>query len=203
MNYQILVNKDNPLSKTFIPNDLVDANSKYKNNIKVNKEVLSYFNKMKYDMLLLGYDIDIMSAYRDYNYQEKLYNKSLYQKGYTHTVRSIAKPGYSEHQTGLAIDICLYRNNKAYIENELINTKELDFLKRNAHKYGFILRYPYDKEDITGYNYEPWHYRFVGLPLSEYLYKNNMTLEEYHQKNNIEKEENIQNQVIFIKEAKI
>ncbi len=199
MNYQILVNKNNPLNKTYIPNDLVDANSKYRNNIKVNKEALTSFNKMKYDMHLLGYDIDIMSAYRDYYYQEKIYNKSLYQKGYAYTIRSIAKPGCSEHQTGLAIDICLYSNNKVYIEHEILNTKELDFLKNNAYKYGFILRYPEDKEDITGYNYEPWHYRYVGLYLSEYLYKKNLTLEEYYKNKEIKDE----NQIIFIKEAKI
>lgn len=180
MDYQILVNKQNKLDRKFIPNDLVDVNSKYKDNIKINKEVLDNFHKLKYDMQLLGYDIDIMSGYRDYNYQEKIYNKSLYEKGYTYTIRSIAKPGCSEHQTGLAIDICIYKNNKVYIEHEILDTKELEFLKENAYKYGFILRYPEDKEDITGYNYEPWHYRYIGLPLSEYVYKNNLTLEEYY-----------------------
>ena len=203
MNYQVLVNKENPLNKSYIPNDLIDSNSKYRNNIKVNKEALSYFNKMKYDMQLLGYDIDIMSGYRDSFYQEKLYNKSLYQKGYTHTVRSIAKPGCSEHQTGLAIDICLYKNNKVYIENEILHTKELEFLKDNAHKYGFRLRYPYDKEDIPGYNSEPWHYRYVGLPLSEYLYKNNLTLEEYYQTNHKTQENLKSSKIIFINEAQI
>lgn len=203
MNYQILVNKNNPLNKTYIPNDLVDANSKYRNNIKVNKEALTSFNKMKYDMHLLGYDIDIMSGYRDYSYQEKIYNKSLYERGYTYTVRSIAKPGTSEHQTGLAIDICIYKNDKVYIEHEIINSEELQFLKNNAYKYGFILRYPEEKEDITGYNYEPWHYRYVGIDLATYLFKNNITLEEYYQSNSKKLEKQQQNQIIFIKEAKI
>lgn len=200
MNYQILVNKENSLDRGFIPSNLVNTNSKYKKNIYLNKEVLNHFLNMKYDMQLLGYDIDIMSGYRDYNHQEKIYNKSLYQKGYTYTIRSIAKPGTSEHQTGLAIDICLYKNNKVYIEHEIMNTKELEFIKENAHKYGFILRYPEDKENITGYNYEPWHYRYVGASLANYLYKNNLTLEEYY---NRERKEETNNKIIFIKEAKI
>ncbi len=203
MNYEILVNKEHPLNKTFIPNDLIDTNSKYKNNVLINKEVLNHFLKMKYDMQLLGFNIDIMSGYRDYNYQAKIYNRSLSEKGYTYTIRSIAKPGCSEHQTGLAIDICIYKNNKVYIEDQILNTKELAFLKNNAHKYGFILRYPEDKEDITGYNYEPWHYRYVGLPLSEHLYKNDLTLDEYYKNNNFKKDNIIQKQTIFIDEAKI
>lgn len=204
MDYKILVNRENNLDKTFIPSNLVSANSKYKENIEIDKVTLDNFLNMKYDMYLLGYDIDIMSGYRDYNYQEKIYNKSLYNKGYAYTMRSIAKPGYSEHQTGLAIDICIYKNNKAYIEHEIIDTKELDFLKNNSYKYGFILRYPEDKEDITGYNYEPWHYRYVGIDLATYLFKNNLTLDEYYKNsdNNISKSLSY-NQAIFKKEAQI
>lgn len=182
MDYQMLVNKENLLDKTFIPNSLVDTNSRYKDNIKIDKVVLDNFIKMKYDMQLLGYDIDIMSGYRDYYYQEKIYNRSIRDKGYAYTLRSIATPGSSEHQTGLAIDICIYKDNKVYIEHQIINTKELEFLKYNSYKYGFILRYPEDKEDITGYNYEPWHYRYVGIKLATYLFKNNLTLEEYYDK---------------------
>ncbi len=200
MNYQILVNKEHPLDKTYIPSNLIDTKSKYKKNILLDQKVLINFQHMKNDMQSLGYYIDIMSGYRDYNYQEKIYNKSLYQKGYTYTVRSIAKPGSSEHQTGLAIDICIYKDNKVYIEHQIINTKELDFLKKNSHKYGFILRYPEEKENITGYNYEPWHYRYVGIELANYLHKNGLTLEEYYQQTQEEKENN---KVIFIKEANI
>ena len=73
---------------------------------------------------------------------------------------------------------CIYKDNKCYIEHELENTKELEWLEKNTYKYGFVLRYPKEKEDITGYDYEPWHYRFVAN-LSHILYKNNLTLEEY------------------------
>lgn len=181
MNYQILVNKDNPLSKNYIPKNLVLANSQYKENILVNKKVFYAFKKMKSAAKKYGYDFDIMSGYRNYSYQENIYNKSLEEKGYVYTFRSIAKPGTSEHQTGLAIDICFYRNNHCYIEHELENAPELTWLINNSYQFGFILRYPQNKEDITGYNYEPWHYRYVGS-LAKYLTKNKLTIEEYFKK---------------------
>ena len=133
-----------------------------------------------------GYKIDIMSGYRTYEYQDNLYNKSLQEKGYADTFRSIAKPGCSEHQTGLAIDICIYHDGKCYIEHEIENTAELSWLKNNCAQYGFILRYPKEKEDITGYNYEPWHYRFVGVELATKLYEEDITLEEYYLKDKVE-----------------
>ena len=179
MNYEILVNKDNALDKTYVPLDLVDSCSSYKDGILINKKVLERFNLMKEDMKILGYDIDIMSGYRDYTYQEKIYNKLLKEKGLAYTFRSIAKPGCSEHQTGLAIDICVYRDGKCYIEHELEELEEIKWIIDNCYKYGFILRYPKDKEDITGYNYEPWHFRYVG-DLAKYLYMNNMLLEDYY-----------------------
>lgn len=181
MNYHILVNKNNPLSQNYQPPSLITTNSQYKNNILINNQVNQAFILMQQAARRSGYEIDIMSGYRDYNYQEKLYNESLQQRGYTKTFRIIAKPGCSEHQTGLAIDICIYRLGKCYIEHEIEGTEELTWLKNNCHKYGFILRYPKDKEDITGYNYEPWHYRYIGK-LAENLTKEQITLEEYYQK---------------------
>ena len=178
MNYEMLVNKDNMLDKTYIPLDLVEAGSSYKDGILINKKVLEQFNLMKIDAYKLGYDIDIMSGYRDYSYQEKIYNKLLQEKGLAYTFRSIAKPGCSEHQTGLAIDICVYRDGKCYIEHELEDLDEIRWIINNSYKYGFILRYPKDKEDITGYNFEPWHFRYVGN-LAKYLFINNMLLEDY------------------------
>ena len=179
MDYEILVNKDNTLDRTYVPLDLVDAGSYYKDGISVNKKVLEQFNLMKLDAYKLGYNIDIMSGYRDYMYQDKIYNKLLKEKGFAYTFRSIAKPGTSEHQTGFAIDICIYRDGKCYIEQEIEDTEELEWLINNSYKYGFILRYPKNMEDRTGYNYEPWHYRYVG-DIAGYLYNNNMLLEDYY-----------------------
>lgn len=179
MDYNILVNKDNPLPRAHIPNNLTDANSKYKNNILIDKKVKESFNKLKEEGLKQNYHIDIESGYRDYDYQEKIYNKLIEEKGFTYAITRIAEPGKSEHQTGLAIDFCIYRDEKSYIENDIKDFEETKWIHQNAHKYGFILRYPEGKEDITKYSYEPWHLRYIG-ELASYLYENNLTLEEYY-----------------------
>lgn len=181
MDYTMLVNKDNVLDKTYIPDDLVDAGSNYKDGILINRKVLEQFNLMKLDALKLGYNIDIMSGYRDYFYQEKIYNKLIMEKGMAYAFRSIAKGGCSEHQTGLAIDICIYRDDKCYVEHEVEDMEEINWVINNCYKYGFILRYPFGIEDKTGYNYEPWHFRYVGN-IASYLYHNKMILEEYFDK---------------------
>ena len=181
MDYHILVNKNNPLPRAHIPNDLIDVGSKYKEGIKLNSKVKESFDMLKEEALKKGYYIDIESGYRDYDYQEKIYNRLLEEKGFTYAVTRIAEPGKSEHQTGLAIDFCVYRDDKCYIENDIKDLEETLWVHQNAHKYGFILRYPEGKEDITKYDYEPWHVRYVGN-LAEYLHTNNLTLEEYYDK---------------------
>ena len=178
MDYRMLVNKDNTLDKTYVPIDLVDACSNYRDGILVNSKVLEQFNLMKLDAYKIGYNIDIMSGYRDYLYQDKIYNKLLLEKGFAYTFRSVAKPGCAEHQTGLAIDICVYKDDRCYIEYELENTEEIRWVIDNCYKYGFILRYPMGMEDRTGYNYEPCHFRYVG-DIDEYLYKNKILLDDY------------------------
>lgn len=178
MDYELLVNKTNSLDEDYIPNNLVDSLSKYKDNIMIEENTLKAFRKMQKDALEYGYSIDIMSAYRNYNYQESLYNNIVKEKGFNYALRSIAKPGCSEHQTGLAIDYCVYKDDLCYIECELEDMPESKWIHDNAHKYGFIIRYPKGKEEITGYMYEPWHIRYVG-DLAIYLYNNDMTLEEY------------------------
>ncbi len=179
MDYNILVNKDNPLPRAHIPNNLVEAESKYKDNILLDKEVKKAFDKLKEEALKKGYHIDIESGYRPYDYQEKIYNKLLEEKGFAYTVTRVAEPGKSEHQTGLAIDFCVYREEKSYIEHDIKDFEETKWVHQNAHKFGFIIRYPEGKEDITKYNYEPWHLRYVK-ELAEYLYINKITLEEYY-----------------------
>lgn len=179
MDYNILVNKDNPLPRAHIPNNLVDAESNYKVNILIDKEAKEAFDKLKEEALKYGYHIDIESGYRPYDYQEKIYNKLLEEKGFAYAVTRIAEPGKSEHQTGLAIDFCIYKEEKCYIEHDIKDLEETKWVHDNAHKYGFILRYPEGKEDITKYSYEPWHIRYVG-DLAKSLFKNDLTLEEYY-----------------------
>lgn len=179
MDYNILVNKDNPLPRAHIPNNLVEVQSKYKDNILIDKEVNEAFEKLKKEASKNGYYIDIESGYRSYDYQEKIYNKLLEEKGFSYAVTRIAEPGKSEHQTGLAIDFCVYKEEKSYIEYDIRDLEETEWVHNNAHKFGFIIRYPEGKEDITKYNYEPWHLRYVK-DIATYLYTEKITLEEYY-----------------------
>ncbi len=178
MDYLKLVNRDNLLDRTYIPNNLVNAKSNYKDDIQIDRKVLTMFNLMKLEALKNGYDIDIESGYRSYKYQAKIYHKLIKTKGFNYAFRHIAPPGASEHQTSLAIDVCVYHKSKCYIEHQISEFSEIAWLHHNAHKYGFILRFPEGKEEITGYNYEPWHFRYVGNKAS-YIYYNKLTLEEY------------------------
>lgn len=180
MDYTMLVNRANKLNDDYVPSDLVITDSLYKDNIYLDKECYDSFKIMQEDALKEDLCIDIMSGYRDYKYQEKIYNKLVLEKGISYAMRAIAVPGASEHQTGLAIDYCVYIDNKCYIEHDIMDLMATDWVFNNCYKYGFIVRYPLDKEEITGYNYEPWHIRYVG-EIADYLYKNNLTLEEYYE----------------------
>lgn len=181
MDYQILVNKDNTLPRAHIPNNLVKVESKYKDNILLDKKAYTSFLNLQKNALKNNYQIDIESGYRTFDYQEKIYNKLIEEKGFSYAITRIAEPGKSEHQTGLAIDICVYKDGKCYIEQEIEALPETKWLHENAHKYGFILRYPEEKENVTKYTYEPWHLRYVG-DIARYLYNNKLTLEEYIEK---------------------
>ena len=126
-----------------------------------------------------GYDLWVKTAYRSYSNQYATYTWMLQYRGVEEAVYYHAVPGTSEHQTGLAVDIVCKASN---YENELIfeKTKEYEWLKENCYKYGFTLRYWKEKEHITGYKYEPWHYRYVGVELATYLMEHELTLEEYY-----------------------
>lgn len=185
MNYTMLVNKTNKLDDNYIPSDLVITDSLYRDNIYLNKVCYDNFKKLQEEANNNDFKIDIMSGYRDYFYQEKIYNKLVHEKGISYANRSVAVPGASEHQTGLAIDFCVYIDNKCYVEHDLEELMAAKWVRDNAYKYGFIIRYPFDKEEITGYNYEPWHIRYVG-DIAKILYLNDWTLEEYYD-NKLEK----------------
>ena len=172
----VLVNKNNQLNSNFIPNNLESISLKYSNAEKyLRKEARDAFEKLSSEANKLGYRIVAVSAYRDYNYQKDLFDYYVKEKGIDYALSCSAKAGHSEHQTGLALDI--EGSNNDYDEFE--KSKEFDWIKENAHKYGFILRYPKGKEHITGFKYEPWHYRYVGENVAKYIYENNLTLEEY------------------------
>ena len=173
----MLVNKYNGLDKDFIPDDLVAINSLYAvdSKQKGNEEMVRQFMKMSDDCdKSIGYKLLVRSGYRDYKSQESTYNLYLNTYGKKYAESYAAHAGFSEHQTGLAVDV------KAESSNTFAGTKESKWLSENAYKYGFILRYGSDFEEITGYNYESWHYRYVGIEIATYIHENEMTFDEYY-----------------------
>ena len=186
LSIDVLVNKENMLSIDYIPKNMyiVDNNeNNFRNylidNIKpmLRIEVKPYIEKLIYDANNNGINIIVDSAFRSGNYQQMILEKVISEKG-NEAYKLVALPGTSEHQTGLAVDFAIYENG-IYNDDIKEDDKEAIWLKDNAWKYGFILRYPKGREDITGFNFEPWHYRFVGLELAFELYQTNQTLEEY------------------------
>lgn len=176
----ILVNKQYFLSNNYIPSDLVKLDIKYSNEFKyVRKEVKKHFEQMSIDAEKEGFILVGVSAFRSYKYQEELYQYYVNKHGLEYADKCSARPGHSEHQTGLSIDVMGENNDYDMFDD----TKTFIWVKNNAHKYGFILRYPKGKEYITGFKYEPWHYRYVGVDTATYLYNNNLVLEEYLEKN--------------------
>ena len=174
----VLVNKNNKLDKNYIPK-LEKLDTSYSNDNKfLRKEAKEAFEKLEKDARKKILSIKIVSAYRSYNYQKTLFKNYTKEYSKKYALKCSAKAGHSEHQTGLAIDVM--GPNKDY--NLFEETKEFKWMKENAYKYGFILRYPKDKEHITGFKYEPWHYRYVGIPLATYIHNKNITLEEYFEK---------------------
>lgn len=174
----ILVNKYNALNKDFSFDDLVNVSIQHcYGNQKLRKEAYDKFKEMFKAAKEEDLTIIINSSYRDYAYQEKLWNRYSNTNGEEWADKFAARKGHSEHQTGLAIDVTTY-NVKNQDDFEL--TDEFKWLDVNAYKYGFILRYPKDKENITGYSYEPWHYRYVGVDIATQVYELGLTYDEYY-----------------------
>lgn len=141
------------------------------------------FNKMQAAAKLDGINIYIASGFRSYRTQNRLYNNYVARDGKAKADTYSARPGHSEHQSGLAFDICSHDldGQNACINSNFDNTDQAKWLAQNAYKYGFILRYPKGKTNETGYKYESWHFRYVGTDLSTKLYNNGdwLTMENY------------------------
>lgn len=135
-------------------------------------EARKAFNEMREDAEEEDISLWIRSSFRSYETQEELYDRYAERDGKDEADRYSARPGYSEHQSGLAFDV----NS---IDDEFENTPEGKWLAENCWKYGFIIRYPKDKEEVTGYMYEPWHIRYLGKDVAEKVYESGLTLEEY------------------------
>ena len=173
----ILVNKYNKLAQSYIPDGLFNMNLTYAyENRKVNQEVNEAFIKMYKDAKEEGYDLFVTSAFRSFDYQQTLYNNyiSMYGVDYANTVS--AQAGFSEHQTGLALDILA----PGVSMSDFKNTKEYEWLVSNSYKYGFILRYPENKTHLTGYAFESWHYRYLGEEIAKKVFDERITYDEYY-----------------------
>ncbi len=205
--FLILANKENALGKNYTPSNLISLQSELnipaKNaSLQLNKNAAYALGAMIKAMVADGvagaYIADdgaqkpndslfVTSAYRSYDYQETLYNgyvSDFINQGFSEeeakskASETSARAGESEHQTGLCFDF-ITDSMGGNLDERFENTAAFEWLKKNAHLYGFILRYPSDKVNITGYSYEPWHYRFVGREAAVEIYRSNMTLEEY------------------------
>ncbi|MFC7783672.1 MULTISPECIES: D-alanyl-D-alanine carboxypeptidase family protein [unclassified Rossellomorea] len=188
-NLLALVNKEYALNE-YKPTDLVRPNVPFVfgnqelEKAYLRKEAAEQLEKMFAEAKAHGVMLTAISGYRSYEYQKMLLEREIAQFGEEKAVMAVAPPGQSEHQSGLAMDISSQSNN-FQVNIEFADTKEGKWLAENAYKYGFILRYPEDKVSITQYQYEPWHFRYVGKDAAKVIHENDWSLEEYF--NNVKK----------------
>lgn len=183
----ILINKSNPLPKDYRPYDMCKPCVAFACNDNFEKTLLrkeaahsleALFNcALKYNIQLYG-----ISFFRPYFRQDSIYKNTVLEKGEAYARLHVAKPGYSEHQSGLSADISS-RGVGLQLTESFGQIDDGIWLFNNAHKFGFIIRYPKDKEHITGYAYEPWHIRYVGKYIATNIFNNNLTLEEWYELN--------------------
>ena len=175
----ILVNKYNYLTEDYIPENLEPIDIAYaRSGMQLVREAKEAFETLSEDAKKEGKNIIAMSSYRSYDYQVNLYDNYVATDGKEAADTYSARAGYSEHQTGLAVDVY----NKVLPYTSFEETEEFNWMQENAYKYGFILRFPKDKVNITGYQYESWHYRYVGKEAAKYIHNHDLTLEEYYVK---------------------
>lgn len=172
----MLVNKYHYLAENFEPDDLVTISDKYTDGeeYRANREAVSALTQMFEAAKLDGLEMVVNSAYRSYDDQVEI--MEFYRKWYgdSYVEKYVAKPGFSEHQTGLAFDV------GSTTENVFADSEEYKWMQENAYKYGFVMRFYKKGETITGFRSEPWHYRYVGKEIAEYIHKHNITFEEYY-----------------------
>lgn len=177
LGYGILVNKYYSLPEKYAPDDVVNMSSQYSypgNSIR--KEVYGAFKEMADSAKEDKITLIVNSSYRDYQTQKEIYDDYADKNGKEYADKFAARPDYSEHQTGLALDIFTPGAGMKTFEN----TDASKWLLKNSYKFGFILRYPSEKENITGYSYESWHYRYLGKDLAKKVYESGLTFDEYY-----------------------
>ena len=177
-NELMLTNKFYYLDNTYNSDNMskVSVQYSYGSNQMLTDDTLNAFIKMFRAAKEEGLTLIINSSYRSYEDQEEIYNDYKASNGEEYADSIAAHAGFSEHQTGMAVDIQTYGSTAKTFEE----FDEFTWLQKNAYKYGFILRYPKDKEYLTGYSYESWHYRYVGVEAATYIHENNITFDEYY-----------------------
>ncbi len=178
-----IVNKTRPLPENYVPNDLITPDVKLRlsgaaEQMHYSKQaepaLIEMFNAAKNNGIILVFG----SGYRSYALQKQFYDSYVAKDGQAAADRYSAKPGTSEHQTGLSFDATSV-SEKCHLEICFADTPEGQWIKNNSYKYGFIIRYMEGKESITGYQYEPWHLRYVGTDLATEIQKTGKTMEEF------------------------
>lgn len=167
----VLVNKYNKLSDDYIPDDIVELSG----TIKISQRAKESIVSMVSAATEAGHYVCYYSGYRSFETQEKLYDRYVARDGAKEADLYSARPGHSEHQTGLAIDLCT--TGRVTIKD---GTALFEWIEENAHNYGFIIRYPKGKTDITGYQFEPWHLRFIGIEHATKVNNLKITYDEYY-----------------------
>lgn len=182
MDYSILINKENKIKDNYLDKiKLIETLDIFEEKVQVEETTYNAYLQLKDFLLKKSIEVGIESAYRSVDYQQEVYDEFVIKYGKDYADNYVAVPGYSEHHTGLVIDLGIKVNGSFSNDNdELMKQEEI---YKEIHKYlkdfGFILRYPKGKENITGYPYEPWHIRYVGKFIAKIIQDNNITLEEY------------------------
>lgn len=177
----MLINKQHP-----IPEDYEFTLATIKGSMKCDERIIPELQQMMKKAQQDGVKLVIRSPYRDYERQIFLFNRKVkgymkkkmsYLEAYRTTAQAVTIPGASEHQVGLALDIT--SDSYTTLTEGFADTKAGEWLAQHSYEYGFILRYPDGKEDITGISFEPWHFRYVGKTAAKYMFDNDLTLEEF------------------------
>ena len=185
INYLILVNNQNRLPYNWRSRvHLISVLDIFGNKCLVEEQTLNMFEKLQMALLDEGVDIELSSCFRSISEQKDIWNRFTEKYGIEYVKSHVAVPGFSEHHTGLAIDICIIKNDEIIDDNDkLVAEREIfETIHSKLSDFGFILRYMEGKENITGYAYEPWHIRYVGSEkIAKTIAENCWTLEEYLQ----------------------
>lgn len=189
--YTVLVNREYPMPEDYVPQDLTIPNVSYSYSGIYEKSYMRSVAASAIEKMFAEakkkkkFELKVVSAYRSYSRQKTIYENNVSTRGEEKTRMVSAQPGCSEHQTGLAVDVSSDTVGCA-IDESFASCPEGKWIAKNCQNFGFIIRYPKGKSDVTGYSYEPWHLRYVGINLAQYIHKKKITLEEYYNTTTVE-----------------